>query len=216
MRIVAADLNWASLFSTCFFAFRWIDFDNDFFYKVLYWLVVWLPSILFSQKYWVSIIIPIDELIFFRGMAQPPVYLNFFLVCLFQVCCFLRQIQWCWIFWCWNSPFRKVKKSQLTQRFWTSNLVNDSGSTNLINFFINDFFHAVAPIFQGQLRQLLEDSVTVNWSFYSHLWSIDLPLWSPQRLWGVRSNLDFVKMVFQWHKWGLPQSSSISRWDVPL
>ena len=27
-----------------------------------HWLVVWLPWIIFSQKYWVSIIIPIDEL----------------------------------------------------------------------------------------------------------------------------------------------------------
>ena len=35
-------------------------------------LVVCLPSILFSQKYWVAFIIPIDELIFFRGVAQPP------------------------------------------------------------------------------------------------------------------------------------------------
>ena len=34
-----------------------------------YWLVVWLPSILFSHSYWVSIIIPLDELIFFRGVA---------------------------------------------------------------------------------------------------------------------------------------------------
>ena len=33
------------------------------------WLVVWLPSILFSQKYWVAVIIPSDELIFFRGVA---------------------------------------------------------------------------------------------------------------------------------------------------
>ena len=31
-----------------------------------------LPSILFSQKYWVAVIIPIDELIFFKGVAQPP------------------------------------------------------------------------------------------------------------------------------------------------
>ena len=34
------------------------------------WLVVWLPSILFSHINWVSIIIPIDELIFFRGVAK--------------------------------------------------------------------------------------------------------------------------------------------------
>ena len=33
------------------------------------WLVVTGWWILFSQKYWVSIIIPIDELIFFRGVA---------------------------------------------------------------------------------------------------------------------------------------------------
>ena len=38
------------------------------------WLVGgnWLPFLAFSQKYWVSIIIPIDEVIFFRGVAQPP------------------------------------------------------------------------------------------------------------------------------------------------
>ena len=32
----------------------------------------WLPFGLFSHKYWVAIIIPIDELIFSRGVAQPP------------------------------------------------------------------------------------------------------------------------------------------------
>ena len=32
----------------------------------------WLPFLAFSQKYWESLIIPIDELIFFRGVAQPP------------------------------------------------------------------------------------------------------------------------------------------------
>ena len=37
---------------------------------ILIWLVVWLPSILFSHI--LGIIIPIDELIFFRGVAQPP------------------------------------------------------------------------------------------------------------------------------------------------
>ena len=55
------------------------------------WLVVWLPSIsvcnipiyglllfgchqflAFSHSYWEFQIIPIDELIFFRGVAQPP------------------------------------------------------------------------------------------------------------------------------------------------
>ena len=30
------------------------------------WLVVWLPSILFSHSYWVAFIIPNDEVIFFR------------------------------------------------------------------------------------------------------------------------------------------------------
>ena len=42
-------------------------------YKALcIWLVVWLPSILFSHSYWEYIIIPIDEVIFFGGVAQPP------------------------------------------------------------------------------------------------------------------------------------------------
>ena len=36
--------------------------------------MVWLPSILFSQKYWEFLIIPIDELIFFRGVGQPPTF----------------------------------------------------------------------------------------------------------------------------------------------
>ena len=36
------------------------------------WLVVWLRFGLFSQKSWEFLIIPIDELIFFRGVAQPP------------------------------------------------------------------------------------------------------------------------------------------------
>ena len=39
---------------------------------IKYWLMVWLPSMFFSQKYWVAVIIPIDELILFRGVAQPP------------------------------------------------------------------------------------------------------------------------------------------------
>ena len=34
------------------------------------WLVVWLPSILFSHMAWVAVIIPIDELIFFRGVES--------------------------------------------------------------------------------------------------------------------------------------------------
>ena len=34
--------------------------------------MVWLPWILFSYEYWVAIIIPIDEVIFFRGVAEPP------------------------------------------------------------------------------------------------------------------------------------------------
>ena len=34
------------------------------------WLVVW--NIFYFPIYWVAIIIPIDELIFFRGVAQPP------------------------------------------------------------------------------------------------------------------------------------------------
>ena len=43
------------------------------YHVTLNWLVVWLPSILFSHIYWVNVIIPIDELIFFRGVAlQPP------------------------------------------------------------------------------------------------------------------------------------------------
>ena len=36
----------------------------------------WLPFLAFSQKYWVSVIIPIDEVLFFRGvgiLAQQPV-----------------------------------------------------------------------------------------------------------------------------------------------
>ena len=38
-----------------------------------WWFGTW---ILFSQKYWVAVIIPIDELIFFRGVAQPPTSLD--------------------------------------------------------------------------------------------------------------------------------------------
>ena len=42
------------------------------------WWVVWLPSILFSQKYWVNVIIPIDELHHFsgRGGPGPPVWIS--------------------------------------------------------------------------------------------------------------------------------------------
>ena len=36
------------------------------------WLVVWLTSILFSHFHIGNFIIPIDELIFFRGVAEPP------------------------------------------------------------------------------------------------------------------------------------------------
>ena len=38
------------------------------------WITGWWFGchVLFSHLYWVSIIIPIDELIFFRGVAQPP------------------------------------------------------------------------------------------------------------------------------------------------
>ena len=47
---------------------RWDDWFNDFWVHL--WLVGgdWLPSILFSQKYWECLIIPIHELIFFRGV----------------------------------------------------------------------------------------------------------------------------------------------------
>ena len=37
----------------------------------------WLPFLAFSQKYWVSVIIPLDELLFFRGVFfnhQPAYY----------------------------------------------------------------------------------------------------------------------------------------------
>ena len=51
----------------CFMAFHGYELIN--FYD---WLVVWLTSTIFSQKYWECLIIPIDELIFFRGVAQPP------------------------------------------------------------------------------------------------------------------------------------------------
>ena len=36
-------------------------------FAILTWLVVWLPFLAFSQKYWVAIIIPIDGHIFQRG-----------------------------------------------------------------------------------------------------------------------------------------------------
>ena len=36
------------------------------------WLVVWLPFFAFSHEYWESLIIPIDEVIFFRGFFQQP------------------------------------------------------------------------------------------------------------------------------------------------
>ena len=35
------------------------------------WLVVWLPWILFSHVFWEFLIIPIDEVIFFRGVQTP-------------------------------------------------------------------------------------------------------------------------------------------------
>ena len=37
---------------------------------LIIWLVVWLPF--FTFPYIGNLIIPIDELIFFRGVAQPP------------------------------------------------------------------------------------------------------------------------------------------------
>ena len=52
--------------------FQKLSFFFDGHRSILNWLVVWLPSILFSHSYWVAIIIPIAELIFFRGVAQPP------------------------------------------------------------------------------------------------------------------------------------------------
>ena len=39
---------------------------------VTIWVVVWLTSILYFPMTIGFIIIPIDELIFFRGVAQPP------------------------------------------------------------------------------------------------------------------------------------------------
>ena len=40
--------------------------------STIIWLVVWVPFFEFSQKYWEFLMIPMDELIFFRGVAQPP------------------------------------------------------------------------------------------------------------------------------------------------
>ena len=51
------------------------DYENA--YMKTIWLVVWLPFLAFSHIFGI-IIIPIDELIFFRGVAlahQPVIYL---------------------------------------------------------------------------------------------------------------------------------------------
>ena len=44
----------------------------------IWWLVGGLVAIFYFPIYWVAIIIPIDELIFFRGVAHPPTrwYMN--------------------------------------------------------------------------------------------------------------------------------------------
>ena len=54
--------------SRCWMVVSMVMNDGD----ITSWLVVWLPSILFSQKNIGFLIIPIDELIFFRGVAEPP------------------------------------------------------------------------------------------------------------------------------------------------
>ena len=42
------------------------------------WLVVWLPSIFYFPMTIGLLIIPTDELIFFRGVAQPPTRYGFY------------------------------------------------------------------------------------------------------------------------------------------
>ena len=46
---------------------RWLLHEKD---PKSYWLVVWLPFFIFP--YIGLLIIPIDEILFFRGVAQPP------------------------------------------------------------------------------------------------------------------------------------------------
>ena len=60
--------------------FGWIFFREfqAFVYGCMdYWLVVWLTSIFSFPRNIGLLIIPIDEVIFFRGVAQPPTRLYF-------------------------------------------------------------------------------------------------------------------------------------------
>ena len=65
--------------------YNWILLDNsgyDIRYSWIYIPIGYLVgglvamNLAFSHEYWVAIIIPIDELIFFRGVAQPPTRLG--------------------------------------------------------------------------------------------------------------------------------------------
>ena len=78
----------------------YVDSHGDFpvelvFHVVDQWLVGGLVAIFYFPIYWVSMIIPTDEVIFFRGVAQPPTCHNYYYLSVFLIHAWpKRYTQW--------------------------------------------------------------------------------------------------------------------------
>ena len=103
---------WGQLF---LLDFKWFKWDFRWFKN---WLVVWLPSILFSHSVGL-LIIPIDELIFFRGVAQPPTRKYQSLFCVFCCCSIMPGV---------NSAFPSEPRVQaaVDSRWWYQSIPSDT------------------------------------------------------------------------------------------